>query len=216
MKNINNKIINQLALQFNKGNTGAITELVEALKGFIKLEAGKAVYKAEGYKIQIPAEDFESVFCQAIWEAAKDFNGSSHFIQRLRIFMKRREADVWRQYRTIKDGEINYIKARLTSLDAEINEERDTIGDIILTKHASPSHEEEIVGLNIICNAINDFARVNAKFAAIIEMLSMEATQEDIANFLGEAQYDGKCRSVVCRARKAFQRFLVQQYDYID
>ncbi len=205
---LNHEIIDGLALQFANGDEGAFIYLYDELESFIKREVRKAVNKAYSTYVYIPESDFESAYNQAIWEAAKGFNGDSKFIQRYYTFSKRREADVWRSYRIVKNGEAFYDKARTTSLDMPVTDDGATLGDVVLANHAAPSSEDEFVGVDFIHNAVEDFVSVNSKHQKIIKLLMQEVELDAIAQEFGEPKYNGKMRALIFRARASFEKYL--------
>lgn len=208
---LKNEILNQKALNYNEGNQFALVELSEELGGFIRKQAKRSATKAEDMNVFIPAADFESAYTQALWQAAEGYDGSSEFMQRFRTFMKRREADVWRSYRTNKDGEATYEKARQEYLDKPVNDDGETLGDVVLSKYAANSPEDEIVGISALLETIEAFKHYNEKYYNIIKLLSKQATNEEIADALGEQTYNGKVRTCVFRARDAFKKFLLEK-----
>lgn len=210
---IDNGKLDNLALQYNKGVEFALNNLCCELQSFVKSEAYKAVRRAKNDFLHIPLEDFVSAYNQAIWQAVKGFDGSSHYIQRLRTFMKFREADVWRQYQFQEDGEIKYDKARNAYLDEPMKSddgESETLGDIVLGDFASPSAEEEVLQMTVILEAIEAYKKVKPKYYQVIKLLASEADNDEIAEAFGEPKYNGKIRILVYRSRNDFKKFLAQ------
>jgi len=210
----NNEVLDKLAINYAKGDAQSIVDLFEELRGFVVAKSIRASQNAESHNVFIPKEDFESAYNFSIWQSAKEYDGSSHFMQRLRTYMSMREADVWRSYRTIKEKKPTYEKGQSVYLNETINEEGDTLGDIILAKFADESPEDKHCrkdSLDGVVSIIEEFKEYNERFYLVIKALSTGAGNDDIAEVLGEAVYNGKVRSVVFRARAAFKVFIQQK-----
>lgn len=210
-QNNQNEVLNKLATSYAEGNAQSMIDLFEELRGFVKARSIRASQKAESHNVFIPSVDFESAFNLSIWQSAKEYDGSSHFMQRLRTYMGLREADVWRSYRTIKEKKPTYEKGQSIYLNETINEEGDTLGDIILAKFADESPEDKhcrVDSLDGVVTMIEEFKEYNERFYLVIKALSGGADNDKIAKVLGEVAYNGKVRSVVFRARAAFKVFL--------
>ena len=209
---IQNKMIDELALEYARGDGSKIVDLYEALRLMIGREAKKVAHRAATYGVVIPLEDFESQFSLAVWKAAQGYDGRSHFIQRLRNLFIHSEADVWRRYRCYIRGEASYIKARTLSLDAAVNDEGATLGDAVLAEHAIPGPEEDVTGKQVIHQAIEEFSRANARHATIIRLLVSGWNGRELAKAHGDECYTSRSRIEVHRARNAFRKFLLENY----
>ena len=209
---IQNEILDELALEYARGDGSKIVDLYEALRPMIGRETIKVARRAATYGVVIPLEDFESQFSLAVWKAAQGYDGRSHFIQRLRNLFVCSEADVWRRYRSYIRGEASYIKARTLSLDAAVNDYGATLGDAVLAEHAIPGHEEDVTGKQMIHQAIEELSRVNARYATIIRLLVSGWNGRELAKAHGDECYTSRSRIEVHRARNAFRKFLLDNY----
>lgn len=209
---IHNEAIDQLALDYARGDGSKIVDLYEVLRPMVVREAAKRAHRATTYGVGIPAEDFESHFSLAVWKAAQGYDGRSHFMQRLRNLFVCSEADVWRRYRSYIRGEASYIKARMLSLDAAVNDEGATLGEAVLAEHAIPGPEDDITGKQVIAQAIEEFSRVNTRHATIIRLLVSGWNGRELAEAHGDECYTSRSRIEVHRARKAFRKFLLERY----
>lgn len=204
----NNKYINQRVLDYNNGDEFAMNDVYAELEKYIKVESSKAVERAKDYKMVIPQEDFESAYNLALWEAVKGYDGSTNFIQRFKTFINRKEADVWRSYKTVINGETTYQKARNAYLDNPINEDGDTLGDIVLSNEATEGMEDTITEVSHIKNAIQSYSTVHKRYARVIKMLSEGATNQELADAFGKGKYNSTVRNIVRRARNGFEQHM--------
>lgn len=207
-----NYMLDRMALCYSLGEDSKLIDLYETLRGFIRREARKASCRAIRYGLFIPVEDFESLFNQALWESAKGYDGRTHYMQRFRTYLERAEADVWRRYRNINNGEVTYAKARIMSIDTVINDEGDTLGDVIMTRSAFPGFEEDLVGGETVLQAIEEFSMVNNSYGSVIKLLASGQSGRALASHFGEKEYGSKLRILVYRARKSFMKFLDEKY----
>ncbi len=207
-----NELLNQLATSYAKGDSFAFEKLFTELGSFIKNQAKRAANRSENLYVFIPATEFESAYLEALWEAARSYDNSSEFFQRLHICMKRNEAKVWRSYQTKQNGKAVYVKGKILYLDKPITGENgnETLGDIVSRKMSNATMVDEVVGERALLDAIAKFKAQNKKYYFIVKALSREATNEEISKSLGEATYNGKVRSVVYRARSAFKKYLIE------
>lgn len=217
---IDNLKINGLATESAKGNQVAFTELFGELEPIIKAEAQKAKRHAKGSGLyNVPVEDFVSAFNEAIWQSIKGYDEkASHFMQRLRTYMRYREADVWRSYSFQENGETSYEKARGHSLEEPVSDsegETTTLGDVVLAEFATRSAEEEIVEVGTILDALEDYRTYKPKYFKVIDLLTNGATNIEIAEAFGENEYNVKIRILVYRAKKDFESFLANHTDYL-
>lgn len=208
MTTLKNEILNQMALSYTEGNEFALVELSESLASTIRNLAKSATKRAEEMFVFIPATEFESAYTEALWEAARTFDGSSEFMQRFRTCMKRNEALVWRSYRVNKDGKPTYVKGKNDYLDKPVNGGTETLGEVVLVKMAAQSAEDHVVGENALLDTIEEFRNHNERFYMIVKALANQATNDDLAEAVGEVEYNGKVRAVVFRARESFKKFL--------
>lgn len=207
---INYTKINELALRYAKHNNDyLLTDLYGELKQYVNKEVKKGVNRATAYGVIIPREDFESGFNLAVWEAAIGFDGRSNYIQRLRFFMKRREADVWRAYKITDIDGVKYTKARYISLDKVIHEGGCTLRDTLSNKETT-TNVEELIHQLFIKKIFQDFEKLNMRYKKVIEMKYFGFTNEEIAKYFKEKEYNAKIRKLVQRARQAFLVFFLQ------
>lgn len=208
-----NEILNQLATSYAGGNSFAFDELFKELGTFIKSQARSAANRSEDLSVFIPSTEFESAYIEALWEAARSYDGSSAFIQRLRTCMKRNEAMVWRSYRINKDEKATYVKGKVDYLDKPIKDGtgNKTLGDVAFGKISNKNMGDEVVGECALLDAIEEFKVQNEKYYLIVKALSLESTNEEIAKVLGEVDYNGKVRAVVYRSKESFKKFLIER-----
>lgn len=136
--------INALAAKYvQTASNDDFYALYVATVKFLRYSAEAATVIARRTGVNIPSEDFESQFTEALWQATKGYDVTiGYFSKRLQFFMKRREVDVWRKYET-KGGKSDksgkrYEKARMDSLDRPVGD--GTLSDIVKT--VTPSAEE--------------------------------------------------------------------------
>ena len=122
--------LDRLALKCRGGDESALAALLESLRPSVRKMASRAARRAANCGLTIPAEDFESMFGEAVWEACQGYDGSTSYVRRLSVFLKRAEADVWRQYRNLQNGRPKYTAASMWSLDAMLSTERDAPCDM--------------------------------------------------------------------------------------
>ncbi|MTV50778.1 hypothetical protein GJ688_17745 [Heliobacillus mobilis] len=170
--------------------------LYEKVKPTIQKEA-----KERSLRYQIPASDFESVFSQELWRAARDFNGESHIMQRLSSFAKPKAASVVR-YHYAKKRTPN----RLVSLDKPVDAEGNTLKNALV----SPSQfENDLIDELEIKKILEGFTKTHEHYGQIIKMLYHDCTFEEIASTVfGTSEYDARCRKGVQRAKECFKAYL--------
>ena len=182
-----NEILNQMALSYTQGNEFALVELSESLASTIRNKARNAARKAEERYVFIPATEFESAYTEALWEAARTYDGSSEFMQRFHTCTTRNEALVWRSYRVNKDGKATYVKGKSDYLDKPVGgENNETLGDVVLVKMAAQSAEDHVVGENALLDTIEEFRTHNERFYTIIKALANQLNNDEIAVALGK------------------------------
>ncbi|MFT4413239.1 hypothetical protein ACLM5H_05185 [Fredinandcohnia humi] len=198
---LDNVKLNSLALAYansNGENVEAFNELFEGVRKLIEREA----YKRE-QRTGIAREDFESVFSQAVWEAALDYNGSSNFVQRLMFFFDREATDLHRKHKSAKRS-----LYKSYSMDNAVDEEGNTFADLI------PSQvdvETEVIEKETTKKLLEGFGETNERYAKVIQLISKDCTNEEIAEELGSTSYDAKTRKIVQRAKNNFKKFYEEQ-----
>lgn len=152
----------------------------------------------------IPREDFISEFLEALFRAAKNYNGEIRFMARFNIFMNQAAVNTIRHH--------NYMKRshRDDSMDKLVFYENDPEDECVSYYDTIPSQEsveEEVLALEIK-KTLADYATVNERNARIIEMVIQGCTNLEIAKSIGANQYDARTRKVVQRAKEGFKAFL--------
>ncbi|MDC3413942.1 BacL2 family protein [Terrihalobacillus insolitus] len=197
-----------------------LAEVFESMKKYIGSCVRNAVRKAETHGVIIPHEDFESRYMQYLWEALEAFdpNGEYSFEQIVKRRFRFAETHTWRQYKTKgdendKDG-VTYASARWDSLDRKIGggegEDNKTFADLVLGETVSA--EEEFLARNEEMEIINEFAKVNERYANVIRFMALGYEGDVLAIATGEADSNNaKMRKLVQRAKEAFRKFLVER-----
>lgn len=184
---------------------------------FLHFMAMRASRRAARTSLTIPTEDFESYFGLALYQATLGYESQKgDFIPRYMSFIRLREADVWRSYRTKNSKEIEfdgvrYHKAQWDSLDRKVSEDEDgpLLRDVVLP--SSPSAEEAYLELVELRNLREDLRRMNTQHAKIICLIEYGASKKELAQAFGESGYNARVRKMVQRARSSFQRFLTER-----
>ncbi|RCX20400.1 hypothetical protein DFP94_103125 [Fontibacillus phaseoli] len=212
---VNEDLVNALASDFaNAENQVVFTDLFKEIYPFIQFMAVRANKRASNLGVNIPNEDFESQFAQALYQSVKGYDPTlGNFMPRFQRFMKLRESDAWRLYERKsdekdKDGR-RYDKAQLDSLDREIcgdSDKRFTLGETVL--EPTMSAESEFFEKEDILKIISDFAELNERHAKVVLLLNSGASNSEIAFTFGETEYNSKIRKLVQRTKQSFSKFL--------
>lgn len=148
----------------------------------------------------IPREDFESEFWEALFRAAKYYNGDIPFAARLNEFISQAAINLIRHYRC--------SQIQMEPLDKLLYEDEKetpkTYYDII------PSQEnvEGEVLAREIKKTLADYAKSNERNAKIVQFVLHGCTNLEIARSIGANQYDAKTRKIVQRAKEGFKSLL--------
>lgn len=215
MVKVNDVIVNEMATEYaTTKNTEVFNNLFRECESYLRYLATSKATKAQLSGVYIPKEDFESSFFLALLEAADSFDPTKgRFIGRLnRLIGRSYEPDVWRKYRTKgndtqdKDGK-RYDKARMDSLDRTIDVESGfTLGEALLEPQASA--EDEFMEKETIEKTLEDFGKVNERYAKAITLMYLGSTNDELAEAFGEREYNAKVRKLVQRAKESFRKFL--------
>lgn len=205
------------------------TEIVrkETILSYIFVEMGEyirkcvnnAYRKPKNFGLEIPKEDFESRFMQYLWEALESFQiGGSTFKNIVLRRFEFAEKHTWRQYKTKgsdsdKDG-ISYESARLDSLDARLSSSDskglETLAHISNWKTCSA--EDEFLDQFEVTSIVNEFAKVNKRYAIIISYMLLGYEGDALAIATGEADSNNaKVRKLVQRSKVSFRNFLKER-----
>lgn len=196
-----------------------LLNVFEEMKSYISKCVNNAYMKPKNYGLEIPKEDFESRFMQYLWEAIESFQvGGSSFKN---IVIRRfdfAEKHTWGQYKTKgtkndKDG-VSYESARLDSLDRKIggseSEGETTLADLLNLK--TISIEEEFIEQIEEAAIINEFARVNKRYAKVIRFMALGYEGNSLAIVTGEAGSNNpKFRKLVQRSKESFAKFMKER-----
>lgn len=204
---------------FNKETI--LLKIYEVMKTYINSCVKNSVAKSRNNGLNIPKEDFESRYMQYLWEALEAFEADGKYSFKNIVLRRFRfaEAHTWRQYKTKgtendKDG-ISYVSARWDSLDRTIGgdaEDKKTLADIVLGDTVSA--ENEFLENNEVNEIIDEFTRVNERYANIIRLISLGYEGESLALASGEStKYDAKMRKLVQRSKEAFGKFISERKD---
>ena len=159
--------LNELAISYRAGNDFSFDDLIRELNPLVRSQARKAARRAEEKSVFIPATDFESAYFEAVWYAAKTYNGTSEFRQRLWVCMKRNEAAVWRKHQTNMNGKTTYTKAKTEYLDKPLSKDsNETLGDRLSVE----SFEEDTVNDIVLFAAVENYMDQNLKYYLIIKL----------------------------------------------
>lgn len=198
-----------------------LLEIFEAMERYIRTCVNNSVRKAQNYGVEIPKEDFESRYMEYLWEALEAFVKSEGQHKFKNIVLRRfgfAEAHTWRQYQTKgdesdKDG-VSYVTARWDSLDRKVggndSEDDKTFADIVLGDTASA--EDEYIDRSEEEEILQDFAKVNARYANVIRYMAQGYDGDALAQITGEAETNNsKMRKLVQRSRDSFEKFMKER-----
>lgn len=214
MVKINDRLINDLAYNFSRTKSQYIFNILyREVEGFIKMSGKKAYVRAKNYGVHIPLEDFESYYNEALWKSAIDYDEKlGEFMPRLLTNIRRLERNVWRQYET-KGGDKDksgkrYEKAQNDSLDRIIDQDSGfTLGEVLLK--STKSTEQLFFEKESIRKILEDFEKINERYAKVVTLIYFGATNDEIARAFGESEYNAKTRKLVQRAKESFRKFLI-------
>lgn len=171
---VNEDSVNMLAMEYVQTKSpDKFRDLFFEVYSFLHFMAMRASRRAARTSLTIPTEDFESYFGLALYQATLGYESQKgDFIPRYMSFIRLREADVWRSYRTKNSKEIEfdgvrYHKAQWDSLDRKVSEDEDgpLLRDVVLP--SSPSAEEAYLGLAERLN-IPTKNRITTRFLRLI------------------------------------------------
>jgi len=213
---LNEETINNLAYEYSRTRDQFVfRDLFFEMYPFLRSRALRAYRKALQRGLHIPSEDFESQFGQALYQSSLGYDYTlGGYLPRLQFFIKLREADVWRSYRTqymIKsERKTLYLKAQYESLDRNISDDggdQISLGDVVLP-HV-PSAESEYLERENVNVFLNEFRKMNSRYASVILLLGMGGSNSDLARAAGEEYYNPKVRKLVQRSKSAFNKYLI-------
>lgn len=192
---MNNSKANRLAsLYARERDERTLRSLIFEVRGLVENEALKWAERS-----QVPREDYLSTFYEAVWEAAQEYDGRSHFAQRLHFFLKRAGADVYRyhtcQKRCIWVERLSAVLLEKDEAYVQLLSEVDQFDDEVTVK-------------STIQKSLADFGRVNERSGRIVTLIYAGYENEEIAQALGEESYNAKTRKAVQRAKQQFKQFL--------
>ncbi|MZP28668.1 hypothetical protein GTO91_02905 [Heliobacterium undosum] len=187
--------IDGFALEFAKTGDGhSFTELLRLMDPILKYEARKR----ENHRIRY--QDIYSVFQEAVWKAAIDFDGRTSFVQRYRVIMLREFIDLCRYHRAIKR-----VSDTLQTTDFDEN----TLDWNSICKDDVSTVEQTVVGNAQKKELLDGFARTNEQQGKIIKLLDFGCTFQEIASVVfGASEYDARSRKGVQRAKEKFKEYL--------
>jgi DNA-directed RNA polymerase specialized sigma24 family protein len=191
--------MNRLALKYAKSggeDQDAFTDLYELIKPLVKAKARRSSYRT-GY----PKESYEDHFWEAIWVAAKSYDGSSPFEFWIQKLIKNAEVRVARVYNRKKE---NIYRFSMDEPEDDGTQEKDR------TLYRIGAYEDPIEGIAgelDLKKMLADFQSSNEQHAKIIKLLSLGYTGQALAKHIGASRYDAKTRLTVHLARKKFQAF---------
>ncbi|MCW2279254.1 hypothetical protein [Heliophilum fasciatum] len=186
----NRENINALAAKFAATNDQYIlTKLYYAVQPYIQREA-----KRQSAKSMIPKEDYESIFGEEVWNAALQYNGKSHFMQRLHTRTHSKAIDINRYHLFTEKRSL----WKVNSLDSVTSEDGTPAMDRI---PAPVSVEQEV----ITKLSIDEFQQKNPKEGVIIKLLACGFSNLEIAKALGKAGYGSKERKDFFHSRRKFK-----------
>jgi RNA polymerase sigma factor (sigma-70 family) len=153
----------------------------------------------------IPLEDFVSMYTEAVWEAARNYDGRTHFLQKLYTEMKQKRSKLYRHYRS----QSRYSEDNaLLYLDHGFDDEQRSLGERLPDERSNV--EERVIGEESTKKMLAGFATSNERFGQVVQLLQFGCTNSEIAIALGANEYDAKTRKVVQRAKDAFRSFVRQ------
>ncbi|MCV3741242.1 hypothetical protein OF387_08370 [Lentilactobacillus hilgardii] len=159
-------------------------------------------------KLNIPEEDFFSDYELTLWQVwdkyharlAKQPNSEELFARLIKVALNNTQKDVFKKYRTIKNGQNTYPSAQWCSLN-------ESIGTYI-NPHGYENPEERLA-LDLLEDQIKFFKQLYPKDSFIISLLSQGAPYEVISQkVFCETNYDTIVRQRISRIRLKFKNYL--------
>jgi hypothetical protein len=191
-----NEELDFLAYQYSlTKDEQALADLIFKMQSICKRDA-----HVWSLRTGVPSHDLESVYLQAVKEAAEDFEPVGLFIKRYHWYKNRKGSDVLKYHRALKRDNFQTISLNNTIKDGEGSEE---FGDRIPDK-------SDFTKILEILESVKEFEQKNPKYGTVIKMLSRGEHKNAIAEFLGEKKYDELSRKHVSLARKTFKDFIKQ------
>ncbi|MBC9785917.1 hypothetical protein H1S01_15635 [Heliobacterium chlorum] len=196
-RTIDMKLINKTALLCDLDpSEESLARLLELMAPVVEHTARKYA-QLTGLELELIISELKEV----VWKASVGYNGRSAFTQRFHSFAKDKEIDLIRYCCRLKRSLCTEV-----SMDAPMPMEKDsTYANVIEDKY---NLEEEVIAKVDIEKKLAGFARTNEQASKILELMRLGFENEEIAKFLGEAEYSPKVRQKVSRARKAFREYL--------
>ncbi|MCW2278697.1 hypothetical protein [Heliophilum fasciatum] len=197
MKEAEVKQLDQMALRYAESKDESyFNRLFEKVKPSIQKEA-----RDRERRYQMPASDVESVYSQALWNAARNFNGETNILQRLTYFSEPAMASTLRYHLAKKRN-----PSRTISLDQILDEEDGNHKEFLPSLEP---FEQSVIEEMDIKKILDGYAKTNEHYGAIIRLLYADRPKNEIARTVfGTNKYDARCRKGVQRAKQHFRAYL--------
>jgi hypothetical protein len=199
-----NQLAHRYAINYNPTEGGeneqqrqVFHDLAELVRPVIER---KASWEARNNP-KIPQEDFESEFWEALFKAARSYDGKIPFMARFREFMGKAAVNLIRHH--------GYFKRNIQ--EEPLGKQLYYDGDEIKTYYDILPSQDDVEGEVLageIKRTLADYAESNERNGKIIKLVVFGCTNLEIAKSIGANQYDARTRKIVQRAKASFKALL--------